>query len=71
VYERLFIPSSHTQKFYVPKCSVYHIGQLDFVRVVLNENIQRRILRVDETNEQDFISIISGLVKGDILAISN
>lgn len=71
MYARLLIPAGNAQKLYVPKSSVSHVGQLDFVQVVINGQSQKRFVRVGKINEQGFVSIISGLVSGDIIATGN
>ena len=71
MYARLLIPAGHAQKLYVPKSSVAHVGQLDFVHVLINGQSQRRFVRVGEKDKQDFVSIISGLVDGDIVVTPN
>ena len=71
MYARLLIPAGLAQKLYVPKSSVSHVGQLDFVDVLINGQNQRRFVRIGEQDKQDFVSIISGLVEGDIVVTSN
>ncbi|MEY8250992.1 MAG: efflux RND transporter periplasmic adaptor subunit, partial [Colwellia sp.] len=70
-YARLLIPAGLAQKLYVPKNSVSHVGQLDFVDVLINGQNQRRFVRIGEKDKQGFVSIISGLVEGDIVVTSN
>jgi membrane fusion protein (multidrug efflux system) len=71
MYARLLIPTGHAQKLYVPENSISHVGQLDFVNVLVNGQSQRRFVRVGEINEQGFVSVISGLVNGDNVVIDN
>ncbi|PKG86452.1 efflux RND transporter periplasmic adaptor subunit [Colwellia sp. 75C3] len=71
MYARLLIPAGHAQKLYVPKDSVAHVGQLDFVHVLVNGQSQRRFVRLGGLNEQGFVSIISGLVNGEIVITTN
>lgn len=67
MYARLLIPAGQSQKLYVPESSVSHVGQLDFVDVLVQGQSQRRFVRVDKKEKQGFVSIISGLVGGDIV----
>jgi len=67
MYARVLIPAGQTQKLYVPKSSVSHVGQLDFVQVLVNGQIQKRFVRLGTVSEQGFVAIISGLVDGDII----
>ncbi len=69
MYARLLIPAGHAQKLYVPKNSVSHVGQLDFVHVFIDGQSQRRFVRVGEKVKPGFVSIISGLVDGDTVVI--
>jgi len=71
MYARLLIPAGHTEKLYVPQSSISQIGQLDFVQVLIDGQNQRRFIRVGQINPQGFVSIISGLIEGDIVVAVN
>jgi RND family efflux transporter MFP subunit len=71
MYARLLIPAGQTEKLYVPQSSISQIGQLDFVQVLIDGKNQRRFIRKGKTNPQGFVSIISGLIEGDIVVAVN
>ncbi len=71
MYARLLIPAGHTEKLYVPQSSISQIGQLDFAQVLIDGQNQRRFIRVGQINQQGFVSIISGLIEGDIVVAVN
>lgn len=67
MYARVLIPAGQAQKLYVPKSSVSHVGQLNFVQILVNGQNQKRFVRVGTESEQGLIAIISGLEDGDII----
>ncbi|TWX69741.1 efflux RND transporter periplasmic adaptor subunit [Colwellia demingiae] len=71
MYARLLIPAGDAQKLYIPKNSVFHIGQLDFVHVLIDGQSQKRFVRIGANVKPGFISIISGLVDGDIVVTTD
>jgi len=71
MYARLLIPAGNKEKLYVPQGGVSHVGQLDFVNVVIAGENQRRFVRLGKDDKKGFVSIISGLATEDKIAINN
>jgi RND family efflux transporter MFP subunit len=67
MYARLLIPAGHAEKRYVPNNSVSHVGQLNFVHVLIDGESQRRFVRIDTSAKTNFTSIISGLADGEVV----
>ncbi|TMM45913.1 efflux RND transporter periplasmic adaptor subunit [Colwellia ponticola] len=67
MYARVLIPAGQAQKIYLPQESVSHVGQLNFVQVVINGETQKRFVRVGTQSKKEFVTIISGLNDGDII----
>jgi len=65
MYARLLIPAGQATKLYLPSESVFKVGQLDFVNVLINGQSQRRFVRVGKSNKPALVNIISGLVPGE------
>lgn len=65
MYARILIPAGEATKLYVPLSSVSHVGQLDFVNVLIDGQSQRRFVRVGKSNQKGFANIISGLIAGE------
>lgn len=65
MYARLLIPAGQATKIYLPIDSVFKVGQLNFVNVLINGQSQRRFVRVGKSNKHKFVSIISGLTPGE------
>jgi len=65
MYARLLIPAGQATKLYLPSDSVFKVGQLDFVNVLIDGESQRRFVRVGKSNKPASVSIISGLVPGE------
>ncbi len=70
MYARLLIPAGYGENLYIPKDSVSHVGQLNFVQVLINGQSQKRFVRVGKQNKKGFIAIISGLSAGDKVIIA-
>lgn len=51
MYARLLISAGQTQRFHMPKNSIYHLGQLDFVHVLVNGKSQKPFVRVSVIKE--------------------
>jgi RND family efflux transporter MFP subunit len=71
MYARLLIPAGDAQKLYVPQSSISHVGQLDFVLVLIEGKSQKRFIRTGKTNAKGFVSIISGLVEEETIITVN
>ncbi len=65
MFARLLIPAGLEKKLYVPSDSVFKVGQLDFVNVLIDGQSQRRFVRVGKSNKPASVSIISGLMPGE------
>ena len=61
MYARILIPAGTSQQHYIPRSSVYHVGQLDFVYIVIDGHKQRRFVRLGKEEKTNVVSIISGL----------
>jgi RND family efflux transporter MFP subunit len=64
MYARMLIPAGTETKLMLPKENVAQVGQLDFVWINVNGEIQRRFVRLGK-EENGMVAIISGLVAGD------
>jgi len=69
MYAHILIPAGKITKLLVPNDSVNHVGQLDFVTVIEDEQYQRRFVRTGKANKAGMIVILSGLSPGDIVLI--
>jgi RND family efflux transporter MFP subunit len=64
MYARMLIPAGSEKKLMLPKENVAHVGQLNFVWVNVNGDIQRRFVRLGK-EQNGMVAVISGLVAGD------
>jgi membrane fusion protein (multidrug efflux system) len=64
MYARMLIPAGEQTKLTIPKNKVAHVGQLDFVWLNVNGEIQRRFVRLGKEKKGMF-TVISGLSTGD------
>lgn len=71
MYARLLIPAGVATKYYVPKESVFQVGQLYFVNVLIDGQAQRRFVRIGNSNKKDFINVISGISQSDTVLRAN
>jgi RND family efflux transporter MFP subunit len=67
MYAKIQIPSQEQEIIYVPNNKLAQVGQLDFVWVLVNDELQRRFVRLGKMNKQDETIVLSGLKEGDIL----
>ena len=65
MYARMLIPSGKQIKLNIPSDKVAHVGQLDFVWVNINGEIQRRFVRLGQAQQNGMVTVISGLKDGD------
>lgn len=70
MYARLLVPAGTEQKMYIPEGSVSHVGQLDFVDVIVTGQKQRRFIRLGKEKKENLVSIISGLNIGDKVIVN-
>jgi RND family efflux transporter MFP subunit len=64
MYARMLIPTGEQTKLTMPVNSVAHVGQLDFVWLHINGEIQRRFVRLGK-EKNGMVTVISGLMAGD------
>jgi RND family efflux transporter MFP subunit len=67
MYAKIQIPSQQQQIIYVPNNKLSQVGQLDFVWVLVNDELQRRFVRLGKTNKDNETVVLSGLSEGDIV----
>lgn len=67
MYAKIQIPSQRQQVIYVPNSKLSQVGQLDFLWVLVNDELQRRFVRLGKTNEQKETLVLSGLSEGDAI----
>ena len=65
MYARLLIPAGEQIKLNIPMDKVAHVGQLDFVWLNVNGEIQRRLVRLGKAQSNGMVTVISGLMVGD------
>lgn len=68
MYARMLIPAGQQTKLTIPTKSVASVGQLDFVWLNINGEIQRRFVRLGK-EKNNLTTIISGLSAGDKVII--
>ena len=61
MYARLLIPAGQANKIYIPSASVFQVGQLSYINVLIDGQSQRRFVRVGNSTKKYFTNIISGL----------
>jgi len=65
MYARMLIPAGEQIALIIPSDKIAHVGQLDFVWVNVNGNIQRRFVRLGKAQDDSMVTVISGLNSGD------
>jgi len=65
MYARMLIPAGEQTKLTIPANSVAHVGQLDFIWLNVEGDIQRRFIRLGKEEKNGMVSVISGLKAGD------
>ncbi|MDX2367212.1 MAG: efflux RND transporter periplasmic adaptor subunit [Colwellia sp.] len=65
MYARMLIPAGEQTKLTIPVNNVAHVGQLDFVWLNVDGEIQRRFVRLGKKEKNDMVTVISGLMAGD------
>jgi RND family efflux transporter MFP subunit len=64
MYARMLIPAGEQISLSIPTKNVARVGQLDFVWLDINGEIQRRLVRLGK-EKNNMITVISGLTVGD------
>lgn len=65
MYARILIPAGEQIKLKIPMKKVAHVGQLNFVWLNVNGEVQRRFVRLGKAQSDGMVSVISGLTAGD------
>ena len=65
MYARMLIPAGEQVKLNIPVDKVAHVGQLDFVWLIVNGEVQRRFVRLGKVQHNGMVNVISGLKAGD------
>lgn len=65
MYARILIPAGEQTKLRIPANKVAHVGQLDFVWLNVDGEIQRRFVRLGKEEKNGMVTVISGLMAGD------
>ncbi len=69
MFGRLRIPSSETERYYVPMAAVRRMGQLQFVMTPSEHGPVRRYVRTGSPGTGNRIEILSGLEPGDRVVV--
>lgn len=64
MYARMLIPAGEQTQLFIPIKMVAHVGQLNFVYLNINGEIQRRLVKLGK-KRKDMVNVISGLTAGD------
>jgi len=65
MYARILIPAGEQIKLKIPMDKVARVGQLNFVWLNVNGEIQRRFIRLGKIQSNGMVAVISGLMAGD------
>ena len=65
MYARMLVPAGEQIKLNIPANKVAQIGQLNFVWLNVNGEVQRRFIRLGKTQKNGMVTVISGLIAGD------
>ncbi len=65
MYARMLIPAGEQTTLRIPENSIAHVGQLDFVWLNVEGEIQRRFIRLGKKDQDNMVVVISGLNVGD------
>lgn len=65
MYARILVPAGEQSSIDIPENLVAHVGQLAFVWLMIDGEIQRRFIRLGTKPETGMITVISGLNIGD------
>jgi membrane fusion protein (multidrug efflux system) len=68
MFGRIFIPLEDEEVVVVPAAAVVHVGQLDMVRVVEEDRLQRRIIQTGRRLDDD-VEILAGLKPGEKVVV--
>jgi len=65
MYARILIPAGEQIKLSIPVDKIAQVGQLSFVWLNINGELQRRFVRLGKTQANGMVTVISGLAAGD------
>ncbi|MCW8831881.1 MAG: efflux RND transporter periplasmic adaptor subunit, partial [Colwellia sp.] len=65
MYARMLIPAGERTTLSIPQDRIAQVGQLDFVWLAVNGDIQRRFIRLGKKEPNNMVMVISGLNVGD------
>lgn len=71
MYARMLIPAGEQIKLNIPMNKVARVGQLNFVWLNVNGDVQRRFVRLGKTQQNGMVTVISGLTAGDEVITPN
>jgi membrane fusion protein (multidrug efflux system) len=69
MFGRLLIPTGEIERRYIPKKSISHLGQLEFVEILKDNKVSRRYIRSGRENEKEEVEVLSGLDDGETILI--
>ena len=64
MYARMLIPAGEQTMLTIPTKKTARVGQLYFVWLIVNDEVQRRFVRLGK-EKGEMVTVISGLIKGD------
>jgi RND family efflux transporter MFP subunit len=67
MYAQVQVPAGTESILLIPKNRIATIGQLDVAWVVVDDTVERRLIRTGKSYDNDMIEVISGLAAGDIV----
>jgi len=65
MYARMLIPAGEQSKLNIPLDKVARVGQLNFVWLNVNGEVQRRFVRLGKVQSNGMVAVISGLMADD------
>jgi len=65
MYARMLIPAGEHTILSIPENRIAHVGQLNFVWLAINGEVQRRFIRLGKKEPDNMVMVISGLNIGD------
>ncbi len=71
MFGRLLIPTGKVERNYIPGNAISHLGQLEFVKVLKDNNVSRRFIRTGRQNGKGDVAVLSGLEEGETIIINN
>ena len=69
MFGRLLIPAGERQRVCMPRAAVDSVGQLDFVNVLRDGRIERRLVKLGAHSEGGNVEVLSGVSPGDVVVL--